>query len=169
MGILKSCLSTSGGSVVVAEFALYDEAEAIAVTPTNPGFDDLMGEPFLEDNDSDQVGERVRPEDLTRILGKLSFTRNEEQRQNATGNSPRSFAMLRVSRGELERKGLLVDGVYGVRPNDRILRVRDRVGRILHEFEHGNRDGLYVVEVRPGETGSNVVDIHFVKRRPSAD
>ena len=77
--------------------------------------------------------------------------------------------MLRVSRGELERKGLLVDGVYGVRPNDRILRVRDRVGRILHEFEHGNRDGLYVVEVRPGETGSNVVDIHFVKRRPSAD
>lgn len=165
MGTLKPCLSTTGGAVVVGKFALYDEVEAINVGPTNPGFDDLLGEPFLEDTDADQIGERVRPEIDIDILGKITFSRYEEQTQDATGNAPRSMATFRVGRSELFARGLLVNGVILIRANDRLKRLEDRQGRIRYEFEDDDRDGLYVFEVRPGETGSNVVDILLENRR----
>lgn len=166
MGILKSCISSSGNSVVLGHFSLYDEVTAIEVTPTNPGFDDVMREPYLNDQNLDRVGERVRPEIEVEVLGKADFSRFEEQTQDGTGNAPRSHVRFRVTRGELESRGLLVNGVVVIRPNDRLRRLEDRKGRIRYDFESGDRDGLYVFEVRPGETGSNVIDFLLETRRP---
>jgi len=166
MGILKPCLSTSGDSVVVGKFCLYDEVEAINVSVTNPGFDDLMGEPFLEDTNGDRIGERVRPEIAVDVLGKIEFGTFEEQVQDPAGNAPRSRARFRVARSELFDRGLLVNGVILLRPNDRLKRLEDRRGRIRWDFEDDDRDGLYVFEVRPSETGSNMVDVFLENRRP---
>jgi len=168
MGILKPCLSVSGGSVVVGKFALYDEVEAINVLapPGNPGFDDVMGEPFLEDNDDDQVGERVRPEILIDVLGKVDFVEHRAQRQDPTGNAPESRVRFRVSRGELVSRGLLVNGVLLIRNNDRLLQLVDRQGRTRYDFVANSHVGFFVYEVRPGETGTNIVDVLLEQRRP---
>lgn len=165
MGILKPCLSTSGNSVVVGKFSLYDEVEAINVQAANPGFDDLMGEPFLEDVNGDRKGERVRPEIEVDVLGKIEFIQHEEQIQDATGNAPSTRLRFRASRGELVSRGLLVNGVILIRPNDRLRRLEDRLGRIRYDFEDDDRSGYYVYEARPGETGSNVIDFFLEARR----
>lgn len=162
MGCLKPCLSVSGDSVEIAVLELYDEPAARA---TPPGFDDVLGEPFLEDGDGDGVGERVRPGVVVEVLAKVDFRRYEEQVQDGTGNVPEGDATLTVTESELAKKGLLVAGVIGVRANDRLLRIKSRSGSVRVDLLHGGREGLHVVEVRPSETGSGVVKIVLEDRR----
>lgn len=167
MGLLKPCLSVSesSGSVEIAVIATYDEQAARTVTPTNPGFDDLLGEPLFADTNDDSVGDRVRPEQIVEVKAKVKWSRNEEQRQDGTGNVPDSFLKLTVFEDNLKDLGLIVDGIVGIRPNDRLLRIQNGKGQIRHQFESGSRDGLHCFEVRPGETGSGVLFLFFENRQ----
>lgn len=167
MGLLKPCYSTSesSGSYEIAVIALYEEAAARVVTPTNPGFDDVLGEPRFADVNDDSIGERQRPETVVEIRAKAKWSRNEEQTQDNTGNAPSSFLVLTVLEKDLKAKGLLVNGVLSIRPNDRLLRLQNGAGVIRHDFEHANRDGLHVFEVRPGETGTGILTILLEDRR----
>ncbi len=168
MGTLKPCYSISGESVEIAVLELYDETEAINVGPTNPGFDDLLGEPFFEDLDLDGIGERVRPSTTVSIKAKAEFSRFEEQRQDQVGNAPDTFMNLVVSEEELVAKGLLTSGVLGIRPNDRLLRLETNKGVTRVDFQEDARDPVYVFEVRPGSTGERTYTIMLEKRRPVA-
>ena len=147
---------------------LYDEAEAINVSPANPGFDNLLGEPYLEDTTGDGVGERVRPGNVVEVKAKAEFTKHEEQEQDQAGNAPDSFLTLTMFTPMLESMGLLVNGVYGIRPNDRLLRLESSTGKVRVDFEQNERDGLFVFEVRPGPTGSRTLQVLLEKRRPVA-
>jgi hypothetical protein len=102
MVTLKSCFSVSGDSVEIAVMRLYDEPEARTVSVSNPGFDDVMGEPYLEDTDDNGIGERVRPEDEVLIKCKAKFTTDEEQRQDQIGNAPASLVVLTVDQRILQ-------------------------------------------------------------------
>lgn len=170
MGTLKSCFATGGESVEIAVLGLYDETKAREVAsveyPNNPGFDDLLGEPFLEDLDSDQLGERVRPEVETQVRCKLRFTRYEEQNQDQSGNAPQTFATLTLFEEDLVSRGLLVGGKVAIRPNDRLLRVlKNTLGNPVRvDFEQDGRPGLHVFEVRPGETGTGVFTVLLERR-----
>lgn len=172
MGCLKPCLSVSGDSVEVLEFELYDEASAIVVLlpPGNPGFDDVLGEPFLEDDDDDQIGERERPSTVIEVKGKIEFDRDEEQNQDGTGNAPESRVEVRIAESELKVKGLIdpVTGTIGIHVNDRLLRVKSNAGVVRADFTIGDRVGLRVYEVRHGETGSGIVKVMLEKERPVA-
>jgi len=168
MGILKPCLSVTGDSVEIAVFELYDEAESINVSPTNPGFDDILGEPFLEDVSLNGIGERVRPSTQVSIKAKAKFAKFEEQNQDQTGNAPESFLTITIDRRYLEAAGLFAAGVIGIRPNDRLLRLQSSAGVVRVDFQNSGRDPVYVTEVRPGETGETAVTILLEKRRPVA-
>lgn len=173
MGVFRPCLSVSGDSVELLEFELYDEVEAINVSPTNPGFDDLLGEPYLEDTITPPtipgVGERVRPVQTVTLKGKIKFTKDEEQYQDQAGNAPRSFATVTVALKHLQSKGLwnVTTGEYGIRANDRLLRVRTRNGRLRVNFVEDGRAGVFVYEVRRGETGTGIVEI-MLEARPNS-
>lgn len=170
MGTLKPCFSVSGESVECAVFELYDEAGALVTAPApgNPAFDPLTGQPYLEDNDDDGLGERVRPGIAATIKCKADFAKHEEQNQYQAGNAPESFLTLTVAEEELEAQGLLTNGVYGIRANDRLLRLQSQAGKVRVDFEQNGRDGVYVFEVRPGYTGERTVQIFLEKRRPVA-
>ena len=75
MGVLKSCYATSGESIEVAVFELYDETAAL----TAPGFDDVLGEPFLIDTNSDGIGERTRPGTVVKVKAKAKWTTHENR------------------------------------------------------------------------------------------
>lgn len=170
MGTLKNCLSVVGDSVEVAVFELYDHAEAINVSPTNPGFDDVLGEPYLEDGGSDGIGERVRPGTVVSLKCKADFGKHEEQSQDGAGNAPSSFLTLTLFKANLEAQvpALIVAGKILVRPNDRLLRIEDRSVNVRVDFEADGRDGLHVFRVDPGETGTGIVKVFLEKRRPAA-
>lgn len=174
MGIYSSCYSTSSqtGSAEYAVLELYDEEKAREVAsveyPTNPGFDDVMGEPYLVDQDLDGLGERVRPSVTVLVKAQLKAPRYEEQNQTQAGNSPDSLITLTLFEQDLTTLGLLVDGVCEIRPNDRLLRIQDGSGNVRAEFAHGGREGLYCVEVRPGETGTGTFVAVFESRRAVA-
>lgn len=169
MGCYKACYSTSesSGSVERAVIALYDETTARTVTPSpnNPGFDDLLGEPRFADTDNDGIGERERPETEVEIKAKAKWSRNEEQTQDGTGNAPESFLTLTVFEDDLKARGLYSNGVVGIRPNDRLLRIQSPAGEIRYDFEKDRREGLYCFEVRPGETGAGILFLLFENRR----
>jgi len=169
MGLYKPCYSVSGEAVEVAVLGLYDEAAAIvlAAKPGNPGMDDLMGEPFLEDNDADGIGERVRPETTASIKCKAKFGSFEEQNQTPSGNEPESFLTLTIATSELSKAGLLTAGQVGIRPNDRLLRLQSKTGVVRVDFEAAGRSGVHVVEVRPGATGSGIYKIMLEQRQPA--
>lgn len=165
MGIFSSCYTSSEetGSVEIAEIELYDEAQARAQAP---GFDDALGEPFLVDGDDDGIGERVRPGTVVELRTTARWTRAEEQQQDGTGNAPSSLLLLTVFRSELISKGLLVDGKCSLRPNDRLLKLKNSAGEVRADFELDGRTGLFCYEVRPGETGESTLTLLFEQRRP---
>ena len=168
MGLYKNCYSVNGASVELAELALYDEVEArnVAAPPGNPGFDDLMGEPFLEDNDDDGVGERVRPEEVVQVKCKVDFGSYEVQQQEQHGNEPSGQLTLEVYESDLAARGLLVDGVVKIRPNDRLLRVlNSESGEVRIDLTTSGRPGMFVYEVRPAETGTGKLKIMLEHRR----
>lgn len=163
MGLYKNCYTTVGDAVEVAVLGLYDEAQARSV---DPGFDDTLGEPYLEDADDDGLGERVRPETVVEVNAKAEWVRHEEQDQDGVGNAPRSLLMLTVFAEQLAAAGLLAAGVVSIRPNDRLLRLQNAAGAVRVDFEQDGRDGLHCFEVRPGETGTRKFTILFENRRP---
>lgn len=170
MGVLKSCFAVSGESVEVAVIEMYDEAKAREVAsvefPLNQGFDDVLGEPFLEDNDADQIGERVRPGVEVSVKAKVKFTKHEEQRQDQVGNAPDSFLTLTLYEEDLIAKGLLTAGKVSIRPNDRLLRLENSTSGVTRvNFEQDGRDGVYVFQVNPGETGTGIYEVLLEKRR----
>jgi len=169
VGTLKPCFSVSGDSVEVAVIEVYDEAKAREVAsveyPTNPGFDDLLGEPYLEDGDDDGIGDRVRPGTEYEVKARAKFAANEEQDQGQVGNDPRTVLTLVVDTRILTGLGLYSAGVFGVRPNDRLLRLERNDGTTRLDFVHAGREGLFVYEVRPGETGSGMVKILLERRQ----
>ena len=167
MGLFKPCYSVNPliGSTEVAVFELYDEVESRNVGPANPGFDDVLGEPFLEDTNDDGIGERVRPVTVVNVNVKVKFTRKDEQQQDGTGNAPGSLMTLTVSEEHLRSLGLLTNGKPGIRANDRLLRLQSSSGVVRVDFEAGGLTGPFVFEVRPGETGSGVFMILLENRR----
>lgn len=173
MGVLKNCLSVTGESVEIAVFGMFNETDArtVAAAPGNPGFDDDLGEPFLEDNDDDQIGERFRPEDIVKLKCKIRPVRYEEQVQDQTGNAPESLLELTLYANDLKTKTLpsgdplLENGILRLRANDRLLRIEDRSGNVRIEFEEDGRDGVHVFEVRPGETGTGIYKVLVENRR----
>lgn len=165
MGIYKPCYSTSECFSETVELELYDETEARNVSVSNPGFDDVMGEPFLEDTDDDQIGDRVRPSTTVELKARVEFSRYKEQEQAGSGNDPASMLKLIVNEEELVRLGLLADGEIKIRPNDRLLRVKSEGGSVRVDFTVDGRDGVYVYEVRPGDTGTGLVEFMLENRR----
>ena len=170
MGIFESCFAVNGASVETAVLELYDEAKAREVAsvefPDNPGFDDTLGEPFFEDLDGDGIGTRVRPGVEVSVKAKADFARHEEQRQDQVGNAPESFVTLTLYEEDLVARGLLVAGKMAIRPNDRLLRLENTTsGAVRVNFEQDGRDGIYVFEVRPGETGTGIYQVLLEKRR----
>jgi len=173
VGILKSCYAVNGESVEVAVFELYDEPEAINVTATNPGMDDLLGEPFLDDAAAGEIEQgipvRVRPGQEVEVKAKAKWNSHEEQDQDGTGNEPSSFLVLTIYESDLIAKGIMVNGKVRIRANDRLLRIKSSTtGAVRVDFEVDRRDGLHVVEVRPGETGTGIYTVMLVKRRSIA-
>ena len=162
MGILKPCLSVSGDSVEYAVIETYDEPDA---RTTPPGFDDVLGEPYLVDSDDDGIGDRVRPGTEITIKAKAKFSSFEEQRQDQTGNEPASFLTLTAFARDLTTRGYLSNGTVMIRPNDRVLRLQNGAGAVRVDFTRAGREGVYVVEVRPGETGSGIYEIVCEARR----
>ncbi len=168
MGILKNCYAISGDSIERAVLELYDETEAINVGGSNPGFDDVLGEPFLEDSDADGLGERFRPGVQVTVKARIEFTRYEEQVQEGVGNAPESDAVLTLYERDLLNLAtpLISGGRILIRPNDRLLRIEDSSGNTRLDFEAGSRDALHVFRVDPPGTGMGVVKVFLEKRRP---
>lgn len=171
MGLLKNCYatSTSSGAVEIAELALYDEAKQREVAsveyPDNPGFNDLLDELIVIDLDDDGLADPIRAENLVEIVTKYDATQHEEQQQTHTGNAPESLVELTAYYSDLKAKGLFVNGVIAIRPNDRLLRIKSGSGDVRIDYTFGGRDGLYCVEVRPGDTGTGIVTLVFRSRR----
>lgn len=173
MGCLKPCYSTStSGSVEIAELALYDEPKQREVAsveyPNNQGLDDVLGEPFFPDEDDDGLGEKTRAETLVEVKAKLDTNNHEEQQHDQAGNAPESLIMLTVYYEDLVAKGLFTDGVVGIRPNDRLLKLKNAAGDVRVDYTFGGRDGLHCVEVRPGDTGTGILTLVFIDRRAVA-
>lgn len=162
MGCLRPCYATGSGSTEYAIIECYDET---AARTGPPGFDDLLGEPFLPDGDDDGVGERDRPGEEHRLKCKAAWTRGEEHTQTPAGNAPPSTLQLTLYEDDLIAAGLLVDGVLSLRANDRLLRLEYGDGTIRHDFTSGDRPGPFVYEVRPGETGTRLFYVLFETRR----
>lgn len=177
MGCYKPCFSTSieTGSREIVVLELYDEAEARTVSATNPGFDDLLEEPFLEDDlivivDDEGIGKRVRPSTIVSVKARVEVSRYEEQEQDGTGNAPRSLIKLVISEEALQAltPSLLVAGIPGIRPNDRVLRFENASGAVRADFTASGRPGLYVYEVRPGDTGEGLWEVLVESRQETA-
>lgn len=167
MGLYESVYANCDviGAAEVAVIEQYDEASA---RTTPPGFDDVLGEPFLEDNDGDGIGERVRPGVEVQVKARAEWVRHEEQVQDQVGNAPESRLSLTMFADDLTAKGLLASGVVAIRPNDRLLRIEDAAGNVRVNFEREGREGLYCFEVRPGDTGEGTFVAMFENRRPVA-
>lgn len=167
MGVLRPCLSTSGDSVEYAVLELYDEASARS---TSPGFDDVLGEPFLVDSDADGIGDRVRPGTEVEVKCKARAARHDEQVQDGTGNAPEGSWVLTFYASDLAARGLLVGGACLIRPNDRLKRLRANTlaATVRVDFEAGGAAGLFCYEVRPGETGEGTYTALFERRRAAA-
>lgn len=176
MGCLKPCLTTTteSGNREIVVFELYDEVEARNVSPTNPGFDDLLGEPYLEDDivspDSNEIGERVRPGTIVKLKARVEISKNEEQNQDGTGNDPQGSMRVIVDEPTLlaATPVLLANGVVKIRPNDRLLRIETPAGAVRAEFTKGQRFGKFVIEVRPGDTGEGDWTIVLEERSQAA-
>lgn len=164
MGLYKPCYSTSAmlGSVEWAIIRLYKEADTRAASP---GFDDLLGQPFLVDNDNDQIGEHVRVEQEIRVKAKFSTSRFKEQSQDQTGNAPTSFVKLTLYEEDLAAQGYLVAGVLEIRNNDRLLRMENDLGVTRINFEADGSLGLRCYGVDPGETGTGIYEAQFESPR----
>lgn len=163
MGCFKPCYSVSGliGSHEYVVLGLYDEQEA---RNQPPAFDDVLGEPFLQDNDDDGIGDRVRPEEVVTVLGRVNVIKRDEQRQDQVGNAPIARVEIIFSEPRLQELGIIVDGVSKIRANDRLLRVEDADGYVRIDFG----TGLHCIEMMPGSTGEAVWIAVFERRRPVA-
>lgn len=129
-----------------------------------------MDEPFLEDDllviDDDGIGDRARNETEIELEVRVEVGRFEEQMQGGVGNAPKGDMRLIVSEEELMDKGLLTAGVVAIRPNDRLITVKNQFGDVRIDLTGaGDKKGMFVIEVRPGETGEGDWTIFLEERR----
>ena len=162
MGVFESCLSSTEelGAAERAVIELYEEDLARS---TSPGFDDVLGEPFLADADDDGLGDRVRPGTEKTVKAIAEIASLGEQEQDQVGNAPTSSVTLTLFEKDLKRRGLLSDGVCSINVNDRLLRLENRRGTVRVDFSQ--RGGLFCFEIAPGDTGSGIWVARFEERR----
>ena len=161
MGLYHACYSTSPSSnmVDIAVLELYVQSEARS---GDPGFDDILGEPFMPDGDDDGIGERTRPTETVELTCKAEFSGFDEQDQDQTGNAPTSSAVLTIYEDQLEALGLIQDGILAIRANDRLLRLKHGAsGEVRAEFASGGRQGLRCFGTMPGKTGTGTWKLSF--------
>lgn len=164
MGFLKPCYSVNPltASTEYAVIQRYMEADTRSASP---GFDDVLGQPFLHDINDDQIGELQKVENQVIVLAKYSNRRLKEQEQTQVGNAPRSFVELTLYASNLEDEGLLANGTCGIRANDRLIRIQDADGNVRIDFTSDGSDGLKCIGVDFGETGTGKLTANFESPR----
>lgn len=119
-------------------------------TRTAGAYDDEFREPKLVDGDADGIGESQLVEQAElKLSAQVATRRFEFAEQSFHGQVPESDDLeLTFHMRDLTAKGLVAaDGRAKLVPGDRLDRIEDRTGAVMHTFP--NPPGMFLVAARP--------------------
>jgi hypothetical protein len=174
MGIYKRAIySVNDCSTDEAFIEIYDVAVAQAGPP---GFDNVLGSPYKTANpDGSGLGVRHRPGTVVSVKAKSYWTSDEDQNQTNVGNNPGTRLSLTFYTWDLKKRGLLVNGVCKIKPNDRLLRLVHwkgdvekfpdwAEGEVRADFTRDPRRALFCSQVQHAPPGGHVLKAFFENR-----
>jgi hypothetical protein len=137
------------GNLIFPNVAVIRQLDTVA-TRAAGDYDDDFREFVLVDSDNDGIGEPQRHESPElKLLAQFATRRMDFADQGYHGEVPDSRDLeMTFHFKDLTAKGLVAsDGRAKINPGDRLVRIEDRAGNVLHTFT--DPPGMYVIAARP--------------------